>query len=389
MPTRRRLLAALAAAGSAGVAGCDGLGGGRATTRRTTAEPTDGGVETGSETGGPSVGAVPDEESSLPYRADDDAENVERPLGLVVRNVGSETRFATVVVSRGAKTLFVDSAEYAPEGTDRTRRYPSVVARRGVYDVFAETADGATGRGTLRVDGVHADATVELDGEVRVRQAVRCAPDCGPVSVGGDARPFGNPRWPEVDAWAGYGVTVANAGAEQREVRVEFEIDGRTALDYRYRPPPGSVLTFPTVPPLRRLRVAVEAAGDRWSGRVDEDRNVALPLAADADGVRIDAWPDAGADLRFRNEGGRRVAGVVLRRDGERAAAWSSDLSPGETATVDGFVPGPGLYRAEMSLGGDGEGSGESVTNVRTLVVTRRSTLLVRAREGIDAFLVR
>ncbi|MDS0299816.1 hypothetical protein NDI76_13790 [Halogeometricum sp. S1BR25-6] len=385
MPTRRRILAALAAVGSAGVAGCDGLGDGRATTRRTTAEPGDGGVETGPETGGPSVDAVPDEESSLPYRAGDDGENVERPLGLVVRNVGSETRFATVVVSRGEETLFVDSAEYAPEGTDRTRRYPSLVARRGVYDVFAETDDGATGSGTLRVDGVHADATVELDGDVRVRQAVRCAPDCGPVSVGGDARPFGNPRWPEVDAWAGYGVTVANAGADRREVRVEFEIDDRTALDYRYRPPPGSVLTFPTVPPLRRLRVTVETAGDRWSGRLDEDRSVALPLAVDADGVRIDAWPDAGADLRFRNEGERRVAGIVLRRDGERAAAWSSELSPGETATVAEFVPGPGLYRAEMSVSGDGE----TLAKTRTLVVTRRNTLLVRAREGVDAFLVR
>lgn len=384
MPTRRRVLAALAATGSAGVAGCDGLGGDRSTERRTTAEATGKtGTETG--TGAQSVDSVPDEASSLPYRADDDAENVERPLGLVVRNVGSETRFATVVVSRGEETLFVDSAEYAPEGTDRTRRYSGLVARRGVYDVFAETDDGATGRGALRVDGVHADATVELDGDVRVRQAVRCAPDCGPVSVGGDARPFGNPRWPEVDAWAGYGVTVANAGADRREVRVDFEIDGRTVLDYRYRPFPGSVLTFPTVPPLRRLRVTVEAAGDRWSGRLDEDRSVALPLAVDTDGVRIDAWPDAGADLRFRNEGGPRTAGIVLRKDGERAAAWSSDLASGETATVEGFVPGPGLYRAEMSVSADGM----SLRKTRTLVVARRSTLLVRARDGVDAFLVR
>jgi hypothetical protein len=71
------------------------------------------------------------------------------------------------------------------------------------------------------------------------------------------------------------------------------------------------------MPTRRRLLAAlaaVEAAGDRWNGRVDEDRNVALPLAVDADGVRIDAWPDAGADLRFRNEGGPRIAGVVLRK---------------------------------------------------------------------------
>jgi hypothetical protein len=58
---------------------------------------------------------------------------------------------------------------------------------------------------------------------------------------------------------------------------------------------------------------------------------------------------------------------------------------------VTDFVPGPGLYRAEMSVseGAGGGGGVESATKTRTLVVARRSTLLVRAREGVDAFLVR
>lgn len=368
MPTRRRLLATLASAGSVGLAGCDGLPDGRSDVRTASATT-------------PTPRATP----SLPYAAADDTENVDRPLGLVVQNVGTEVRFVTVVVRRGDETLFVDSSEYAPEGTGRTRHYPNLVARRGTYEVFAETADGATERGVLRVDGFHGDARVELDGDVRIRQAVRCTPDCGTVSVGGDARPFGNPRWPEVDAWAGYTVTVANVGRERRTVRVAFDIDDQRSLDYRYRPPPGTVLGFPTIPPLRRLRVAVEAAGDRWRGGLDADRSVDLPLAVDGDGVRVDAWPDAGADLRVRNERGPQTASIVLSKEGERVAEWSSDLAAGETRTASGFVPGPGLYEATLTLTVDGE----SLTNVRHLVVTRRSVLLVRVRDGIDAFLLR
>jgi hypothetical protein len=379
VPTRRSLLAALGVAGSVGLAGCDGLGGGRPDARTTTETP----AETASEAAVATADAG--DGPSLPYRAAAESENVERPLGLVVRNVGGERRFVTVVVIHGDRTLLVDSSEYAPEGTDRTQHYPNLVARRGTYDVVVETADGATGRGVLRVDGVHRDAVVELDGEVRVRQTARCTPDCGGVSVGGEARPFGNPRWPEIDAWAGYTVTVANAGSRRHEVRVDFEIDGDTALDYRYRPPPGTVLGFPTIPPLRRLAVTVEANGDRWRGRLDAHRSVALPLAVADDGVRVDAWPDAGADLRVRNERGPQTATVALSKEGERVASWSADLGREETVTVSEFVPGPGLYEAEMTL----ERAGESVTNTRSVVVTRRGVLLVRVRDGIDAFFVR
>lgn len=370
------MLAALAAAGSVGVAGCDGLGGGRR---------PDGG--TASETPGAATGPATATASGppLPYAAADPSENVDRPLGVVVRNVGPDRVVATVVVSRGDETLFVDSDAYAPEGTGRTRYYPSLVARRGAYDVYVETSGGLTGRGVLRADGVHGDARVELDGDVRVRQAVRCAPDCGSVSLGGEVRPFGGRPWPETAAWAGYDVTVANAGDRRRDVRVAFDVDGETALDYRYRPPPGTVLRFPTIPPLRRLRVTVEAAGDRWRGRLDADRSVALPLAVDAEGVRVDAWPDAGADLRVRNERGPRRADVVLAREGDRVAEWSAALARGETVAVADFVPGPGLYEATLTL----TAGGESRTNVRNLVVTRRGTLLVRVRDGIDAFLVR
>jgi hypothetical protein len=168
-------------------------------------------------------------------------------------------------------------------------------------------------------------------------------------------------------------------------VRVGFEIDGDTALDYRYRPPPGTVLGFPTIPPLRRLEVTVEANGGRWRGRLDADRSVALPLAVDDDGVRVDAWPDAGADLRVRNERGPQTATVVLSKEGERMASWSADLGREETATVSAFVPGPGLYEAEMTV----ERGDESLTNTRSVVVTRRGVLLVRVRDGVDAFFVR
>ncbi|SFR51607.1 hypothetical protein [Halogeometricum limi] len=383
MPTRRTVLASLSVVGATSLAGCDALG-------RTSPESTPERETTASRATSTSSGTAAAEatsSSSLPYRAADETENVDRPRGVVVRNVGVESRFATVVVARGDETVFVESADYAPQGTGRTRRYPELVARRGTYEVYVETGDGATGRGVLRVDDVHDDAVVELGPAVRVRQTVRCAPDCGAISRGGDAKPFGNPRWPEVDAWAGYTVTVANAGENTHDVRVVFDVDGETVLDYRYRPPRGTVLGFPTVPPLRRLRVTVEANGDRWRGRLDEDRSVALPLAVDGDGVRVDAWPDAGADLRVRNERGPRTVTVTLTRSGNRVAEWSGELDENGTATVDDFVPGPGLYRVVMTLGDGGDGGAR--TSTRSVVVTRHGLLLVRARDGVDAFFVR
>lgn len=388
MVTRRHLIAALASAGSAGLAGCDGSDGGRS------------GSGADAESAGSSTARTTDGRSpSLPYAAADDAENVDRPLGIAVGNAGSDPRFLTVGVRHGDRTLFVDSRKYAAEGTDRTRYYPNLVARRGTYDVFAETADGATARGVLRVDGVHRDLRVELGGDLRIRQTARCTPDCGPVSLDGESTPFGNPRWPKIDAWTGYTVTVANVGRERRRIRVVFDVGeessggasaqsddaaGETVLDYRYRPPPGTVLGFPTVPPFRRLRVTVETEENRWRGRLDADRSVTLPLAVDGDGPRVDGWPGAGADLRVRNERGPRVASVVLSRDGERVAAWSSDLSRGESTTVREFVPEPGLYEAELACTADGE----SHATTRSLVVTRRSVLLVHVRDGIDAVLV-
>lgn len=351
MRTRRRLLASVAAAGSASLSGCDAL-------RSRPEETADRTTETTTKRSGDAAHAV----------------------DVVVENVSPSARYVTVVVEDDGEELFAESESYAPDGTGQTRRYSAAVPRFGEYDVVVETADGAAARGTVRVDTVHGDAEVTVGEEIRVRQGVRCSPGCGPVSVDGEFERFRDPSWPGREASAGYAVSVANVGDEARPVEVEFEVDDRLVLEYRYRPHPGTELRLPVVPPLRRFALAVTAAGRTWRAAWDDARSAEIPLAFDGRGVRVDAWPGAGADLTVRNERGRRDVTVEAYRDGERVAAETVELGRGERARVADFLSEPGVYDVRV-VG--------NATVTRTFVVARRGRLLVRARDGVDVYLLR
>jgi hypothetical protein len=366
--TRRRLLAALAAVGSGGLAGCDALGSADGDQTAGSASPTATAASTGTST------------PTAPTTGGPAGDGADDGLGLVVRNAGDAARYVTVVVTDGDRELFAVSAEYAATGTRRTRRFPRVLGRRGTYDVVVETADGARRRGAVRVDGVHGDLTVTVGGEIRIRQPVRCGPDCGPLSLGGDVRRL-NGAWPERDAWTGYAVSLANVGSAPQTVRVAFDVGDERALDYRYRPRPGTELRFPVVPPLRRFGLTVETAGRRWQSEWDGSRSAEVPLEVDGAGVRVDAWPDAGADLRVRNERERRPVSVRVRRGDATVAAQTHELGEGATADVADFLTDPGVYDVRVAT--------PEAARSRTFVLTRPGLLLVRARDGIDAYLVR
>jgi hypothetical protein len=327
---RRSLLSSLVA-GTAALAGCGGrpgidLGPFGSDDRRTPGDGDAGDAGGGSPSPGGDGGAgslTRTRETDLPYRGPA-GENVGDPRGLRVENDSGRRRFVTVAVTTAAgRDLVVASREVADEDAIRL---PGVVARRGTYDVVVETADGARLRRSWRVTDALGDFEARLDRGLTALQSARCAPDCPPLSTGGET--------PTYDTGEARGtVSLLNRRDDRVPVTLELASAYRTALRYRYAVPPDVRVDVPAVgwgEPEYRATVSVdgEASRERWR-RADGQRLFAV-LGEGGTRFLCDTHY---RDLRVRNETGRaREVSVTVRGDGETALDRTYDVPA--TATV-------------------------------------------------------
>jgi hypothetical protein len=312
---RRTFLASLVA-GTAGLAGCGGRTGvdfgpfGRDSGGTPDARERGGDSSSAGGDGGARSPATRTRETDLPYRGPT-GENVDDPRGLRVENDSGRRRFVTVAVTTAAgRDLVVASREVADEDA---LRLPDVVARRGTYDVVVETADGARLRRSWRVTDALGEFEARLDRGLTALQSARCAPDCPPLSTGGETPTY-------EDGEARGAVSILNRRTDRVPVGLELASAYRTVLRYRYAVPPDVRVDVPAVgwgEPEYRATVTVdgEAASERWR-RADGQRLFAV---VGDDGTRF-LCDTHYRDLRVRNETGRaREVSVTVRGDGETA----------------------------------------------------------------------
>lgn len=401
MPTRRTVIAALTAVGTTTLGGCGSFGdkaddnSDEITTEDTTKTPT---VPATAST------SVEEINTAQVYQAQNPAANVDSPVNIFVRAAGSTLRYVTVVITQQdqhtdnqtrtsqdttAQTeVLAESVRVTPSGRARQRQIPVSIARSGVYTVHVSTANGQQRRGVIYVDAVHGDLTITAGPSIRIRQPVRCTPDCGDIGLGGSTTPFGDVQWPQAGALTGYQLKIANATSTPRQVTVMVDVNTRRVLEYDYRPPAGTVLQFPSIPPLQQIRMTVKSGSSRWESVFDGTRPTTVPLVVSTDGVGVDGWSDATADLRMRNERAPRKVTVRAHQDGRVVATASAQLEKGSTKRVSEFLDGPGAYRLLITAGSVSSNNTHMLKQQRTVLLTETSTLLVRARDGVDGFIV-
>ena len=404
MPTRRTVIAALTTVGTATLSGCGSFDN---TADNNSDELTSEGSTEAAVV--PETATTDGVKSTQVYRAQDSAANVDSPVNIFVRAAGSTLRYVTVVITQQnsrtnkrtvtskntmdestiAQTeVLAESVTVAPSGRARKRQIPTSIARSGVYTVRVSTADGQQKRGLLHVDAVHDNLIVTVGPSIRIRQPVYCTPDCGYIGRGGNTAPLGDVQWPQAGALTGYSLKIANVTSTSRQVTVMVDADNRRVLEYDYHPPPGTVLQFPTIPPLRQIRITIKSESDRWESVFDGTRPTTVPLMISTEGIDIDGWSDATADLRMRNERSQRQVTVRAHQDGRVVATASARLDQGSTKRVSDFLRGPGAYRVSMTAGSTTSDSARLLEQQRTVLLTESSTLLIRARDGVDGFLV-
>lgn len=257
-----------------------------------------------------------------------------RSFDVIVANDGPRRRLVTVVV------------ETADDGT-------AFVTTRTVESGAAASFDGVVGPGRYRVvvetatgdrveRGWHArdpfrELEVRVDEALAVRRVARCAPDCSPLSRGGEATGYPPAAFDRRGRRAGTALRLVNdAGAARRAaVRVEG------LLDYAYQVPAGAVLEVP-VPQrsgARTVRVATRSGtvSHRW-------RMESTPTLR----VRVDDRPAVSCgpgslDLRCLNDDDRpRELSVRVVADG--VDEYGLALDPGESVRLRDVVRTAGSY---------------------------------------------
>lgn len=328
---RRRLLALVAGSSAGAVAGCGG-GGDATTTRTTTAFPRDPG----------------DPGADLPASR-----------GISVENRTGERRYVTVAVSRDGETVFGETFEVAGEGLERTASRAAVVARSGTYRVAVEAVpegDGEPVRGTFewRVEGALGDLTVVLDGDVSFWQSARCAPDCAPVSTGGEAAavPF-DPRDREgVPEYVGE-VVVANPTRETRDLALRVAHEGVAFLRYDYAVPPRVRLRVPAVAWPGAYTIEAASAGVTRTYDWGEAVLYTVSVRLGPDGPVFGCGEVAGQVILVNTTDRERTFTVRVLRDGESLFRDRVRVPAGDGRQVVTGVTEMGLYTLRAGVAGE------------------------------------
>lgn len=396
-PARRQILGTVGTVAAVGLAGCSAV-----------VDAFD------RSTGGDPDAEPPGDEPTTAASAGENGPDSRRQGRVIVRNDRREPVFATVAIANGDRTVASVTRAFPP---GRTRLGEAAVTE-GRYDVVVETEAGRRATGRWWVLGALGELVVRFGSgpEPRIRQPVACTPACPPVSVGGRVDPLlsawptsttanqsSTATQPTADAGesaagtaprtgTGRRVSVVNLGDDRRTVDVEF--DGpEVTLAYTYRPPPGVELRLPVAPPDGDLDVRVAAAGDAFAATLAPGR-VALPLAIDADGVRLDCpsgdvrdGPTAsGADLLVSvgAVGARLVETTAIHPGGEETAR-AVLVDGGQAELVEGFLDGPGVYDVTVRAWTAGSATYDAVGSARTTaVVCGRRRLRVSVDDEVE-----
>lgn len=332
MRRRTLLRTVLPVAGAGTFSGCNGL------------FDRGSGPDSGSEPGGtPGSTAEPTGAPSLPYRAAR-GPTLDRPRGVLVRNLGSRERFVTLVVADGDAEVFVASRTI---GAGEEQPFPGLVATGGSYRTFVETADGARRRYDWEVTDGFGDLWVELTPGIRVRRPALCTPDCRPLSTDGTtADAYRLPADIDLaDVLDGRpAVALDNDGDDSRRASVRVAGRTGTVLDYDYEVPAGVRAIVPVAPPQPRFRVHVRTD----AGEVDREwlPGVRSTIYASLGGEPRLRCGLSGHDLRVLNEtAADRQVSVRAWSEGDRLFEGSFALDGGESRTVPSAVGPAGLLR--------------------------------------------
>lgn len=322
---RRRLLRA-AGVGLAGVAGCGERRESATTTRSTTT-------------------------AGLPYGGDGDGTLAE-PHGIVVHNRGDETGFVTVAVYDGDQAVLSRTFEVTAGARVAVSE---ALAAPGAYRVVVETAAGARATHEWRVTADGGDLEVVVDGELRFREVMECAPSCPALGEGtGGPLPYKaatTEREPAV-------LVVENDGREPREVGVMVADLHGTILDYGYEVPARTRLRIPVTGATGVYAVSVRAGGERreYDWHVPEVQRLRVRVGGD---LRVDCG-DATGSLRLVNRDDRAHELTVRVRDDDGVVFERTvRVAAGGEHEIPDAVASSGRHRIEASTAEGASATGD------------------------------
>jgi hypothetical protein len=306
--TRRRLLAALGAAGAAALAGCDAVA------------PSPDSDETGAERS-----ATP---ATLPYEGGASAALLDDPRGVRLRNAAGAARFVTLALDHGDRSVFLDSREVPPA---TVVRYDGLVRAVADYRVVAETSDGARHERTWRPAERTGDLLVTLDSGVTSRATTTCLDACGPDAPAAD-------RTLHLD----------NPSDEATTVRVRLGPSWNLDRDLSIRVPRLGLAVVP-VPEWSSDYPLLVAYGDRevpWEWRISDGRD----LFVSVDGPPRVRCSNTVRELVVVNRVDRdRALALRIDADGERAVERSFSVPAAGERSFANAVPPAGQYAFEIA----------------------------------------
>lgn len=343
---RRSVVRALLGTGLLGaLAGCNGL---IDDARSSSASPTPDAASASSTPREKAASTTPDATAREPYRAAG-APLLDRPRAIHLRNLGSTSRFATLVLTAPDERREVHAASTEiPPG--ETVSFPALLETAGVYDVLVETADGTREQYDWTVVEPLDDLWVDFLPGVAFRRPVLCFAD-SPFVVADADRTVGY----EVPTALGVGDALGSTPAlaidthETAEKRATLKIwtGGQLRFASRFDFPPDVRALVPVLPATNRYDVLLRT--DDGQAIYDWQPSVRNTLHASLTGEPSFRCGYAFHDVRVRNETTRAQSLTVRVLTGERTLFEQSfAVDAGEVSTAPAAVDPAGPLNFEI-----------------------------------------
>lgn len=352
-PTRRSLLAGVAASL---VAGCSGLSGDerRREPFDAPAQTTDSDTDTPPPTTADGVvGTVTGEPLPGTYVSAQDQDSEDHRLTLTIARDGNRLFRRTYDINDGPGygTLL--------EGPQR------VATRPDTYRVVAKLANGPRATYDWRVGGVFEGFSVIItpDG-LDFRQSVECTPACDPVSTDGTAAALPYAIDGNEETFTNGSATIRNAGSREREVTLTLRQDSMTVLDYTYQLMPDRIIEVPALTATTGDFEVTLTTGDgarteyEWSLPAEDNYPSLLAIVRDDAPPLVGCGLGGGASVTVQNLlDDTRTLSVRLERPREETLRTIADREvsvAGESEqTVEIEIPIGDEYRLTVESGGE------------------------------------